>query len=230
MRSMPVTVVKLGGSQIGSAALGPWLVTLAACRGRVVLVPGGGLFADAVRKAQAKMGYGDAVAHHMALLAMEQYGRALASLSPQFRVAAFIPAIKNALRDRRVPVWAPTAMVLRRSEIPASWDVSSDSLAAWLAGRIGAERLLLVKHGGPFEGRVRAAELSASDIVDRAFPRFFSECGVEGSIVAASQHGEAVADALRTGGEIGACIDLQARDAVLSRSWPKSRHRAGAGR
>ena len=230
MRRKHVTVVKLGGSHAGSASLMGWLDTLAACGGRVIVVPGGGLFADAVRKAQAKMGYGDAVAHHMALLAMEQYGRALASLRPSFRIAASTTAIRRALRDDRVPVWAPTAMVLRASEIPASWDVTSDSLAAWLAGRIGAERLLLVKHGGPFEGQVRSAELVASDVVDRAFPRFLSKCGVRGSIVASSNHGAAAVKALRTGGNIGARIDLGARDAVHSRSWPKSRHRAGAGR
>lgn len=223
-------MVKLGGSHAGSASLMGWLDTLAACGGGVIVVPGGSLFADAVRKAQAKMGYGDAVAHHMALLAMEQYGRALASLTPGFRIAASSTVIRRALRDGRVPVWAPTAMVLRASEIPASWDVTSDSLAAWLAGRIGAERLLLVKHGGPFEGHVRAAELVASNVVDRAFPRFLSECGVPGSVVAASNHGAAAVEALRTGGNIGARIDLRARDAVLSPSWPKSRHRAGAGR
>lgn len=229
MRSNNVTVVKLGGSHAGSASLLGWLDTLAACGGRVIVVPGGGLFADAVRKAQAKMRFGDAVAHHMALLAMEQYGRALADLRPCFRVAATVPAIRSALRAGNVPVWAPTAMALKAAEIPASWDVTSDSLAAWLAGRIGAKRLLLVKHGGPFEGRVRAADLVAWDVVDRAFPRFLAESGAQGSIVATSNHGSAT-DALRTGGNIGARIDLRAPDALLSRPWPRSRRRAGAGR
>jgi aspartokinase-like uncharacterized kinase len=230
MRSKNVTVVKLGGSHAGSAHFMGWLDTLTACGGRVVIVPGGGPFADAVRLAQAKMGFGDPVAHHMALLAMEQYGRALASLAPEFRIAASATAIRRALRDGRVPVWSPTAMVLRTPDIPASWDVTSDSLAAWLAGQIGARRLLLVKHGGPFEGRVRAADLVARDVVDRAFPRFLNESGVQGSIVAAPNHGAAAVQALRTGGNIGARIDLHARDALLSRPWLKSRHRAGAGR
>jgi aspartokinase-like uncharacterized kinase len=121
-------------------------------------------------------------------------------------------------------------MARQAAKIPASWDVSSDSLAAWLAGRVGASRLLLVKHGGPFEGRVQATELVASDMVDRAFPRFLSESGVPGSIVAASNHGAAARKALRTGGRIGAHIDLQAPDALLSTPWPKSRRRVGDGR
>jgi len=230
MRSKHVTVVKLGGSLTGSAPLMGWLDTLAACGGRVVVVPGGGLFADAVRRAQTKIGFGDAVAHHMALLAMEQYGRAVASLRPAFRVADSAMAIRRILREGRVPVWAPAEMALQAAEIPASWDVTSDSLAAWLAGRIGASRLLLVKHGGPFAGRVQASELVAWGVVDRAFPRFLSQSGVQGTIVAASNHGTAAAEALRSGGCIGADIDLQAPDALLSRPWQKSRRRVGVGR
>jgi aspartokinase-like uncharacterized kinase len=176
------------------------------------------------------MGLGDPVAHHMALLAMEQYGRALASLARGFCVAASVTAIRRALREGRVPVWAPAGMVLKAPDIPASWDVTSDSLAAWLAGRVGAQRLLLVKHGGPFEGRVRAAELVARDVVDRVFPRFLRESGVQGSIVAAPNHGAAAVKALRAGGNLGARIDLHAPDALLSPPWPKSKHRAGAGR
>ena len=74
-------VVKLGGSFAFSKHLRDWIEALAACAGRVVIVPGGGPFADAVRSAQPRMGFDDAAAHHMALLAMEQCGRALASLN-----------------------------------------------------------------------------------------------------------------------------------------------------
>src|SRR6201999_873925 len=159
--SMPdITVVKLGGSHAGSAHLDAWLDALAACGGRAVIVPGGGPFADAVRAAQGSMGFDDAAAHHMALLAMEQFGLALASKRPGLGVVASRDDIGTALRVGKVPVWGPTAMALAAKEIPASWDVASDSLAAWLAGRIGATRLLLVKHGAP-SAPVPAAELAA---------------------------------------------------------------------
>ena len=230
MRSNDITVVKLGGSHAGSAHLSRWLGVLAACGGHVVLVPGGGPFADAVRKAQPKMGFDQAAAHHMALLAMEQYGRALVSLRPGLRLAGSIAAIRRVLRDGHVPIWAPTAMVLRAAYIPASWDITSDSLAAWLAGRIGARRLLLIKQGGTFEGVVGAARLASSNVVDKAFPRFLSRSGVQAAIIPASEHGAGAVQALRTGADIGAHIDLQPRDALLSRPWPKSKHRAGAGR
>jgi 5-(aminomethyl)-3-furanmethanol phosphate kinase len=231
MRMSDVTVVKLGGSHAGSQRLGGWLDALAGCGGRVVLIPGGGAFADAVRQAQPKLGFDDATAHHMALLAMEQYGRALASLRRGFRIAASITAIRCALRDGRVPVWAPTAMVLRAKEIPASWDVTSDSLAAWLAGQIGVRRLLLIKYTAHGDAPASAADLAACGVVDRAFPRFLAASGAEASIAGAADHAGAAA-ILRSGGFVGVRIGLHEREArrLLSPLWPRSRHRAGVGR
>ena len=39
----------------------------------------------------------------------------------------------------------------RAAALPETWELTSDSLAAWLAGALGAGRLVLVKHGR-FEG------------------------------------------------------------------------------
>ena len=67
-------VVKLGGSLLGSPELAQWLNVLAKFSdGKVVIVPGGGLFANSVREAQQISNVSDAVAHQMALLAMDQY-------------------------------------------------------------------------------------------------------------------------------------------------------------
>ena len=127
-------VVKLGGSLAFSTRLRNWIEALAACAGRVVIVPGGGPFADAVRSAQPRMGFHDSAAHHMAVLAMEQYGRALASLNKALSPADSERAIHRDLANGRVPVWMPSQMVLRATDIAQSWEVTSDSLATWLAG------------------------------------------------------------------------------------------------
>ena len=82
------TFVKLGGSYAFSTHLKDWIDAIAACPGRVVVAPGGGPFADAVRMAQAKMGFDDRAAHQMALLAMDQYGCALANLGAGLTLAA----------------------------------------------------------------------------------------------------------------------------------------------
>jgi aspartokinase-like uncharacterized kinase len=201
------TVVKVGGSYAFSSALKSWIDAVAACAGRVVVVPGGGPFAETVRIAQPKMGFDDRAAHEMALLAMEQYGCALASLGAGWRLAASAAAIQDVLREGGVPVWSPTPMLRNANDVPWSWDVTSDSLAAWLAGRIGAKRVLLVKQLEPPPGRLRAADLVADGIIDPAFPRFLRASGAQAFIAGPAGHA-AAAIAMRNGATVGAAIEL----------------------
>ena len=202
----PLTVMKLGGSHAFAQHLRAWLAAIARGAGQVVVVPGGGPFADAVRAAQAKMEFDEAAAHHMALLAMEQYGRALASLESRFRLAASISAIRRLLREGQVPVWAPTRMVLAARDIPPSWEVTSDSLALWLARRLGGARVVLVKHVELGADPIRAADLVGRGTVDPAFVRFLD--GVEASIVGPAGH-QVAAAAWQNGHVIGSRIALQ---------------------
>jgi 5-(aminomethyl)-3-furanmethanol phosphate kinase len=95
----------------------------------VLVVPGGGPFADAVRAIDAQLGLGDAVAHRLALHAMDQMGVLLASLLPNPEVSLL----------RVVQAFAGYP------EIPESWMVTSDSLAVLTAGAIGAEEAILLK-------------------------------------------------------------------------------------
>ena len=82
-------VVKLGGSLLGTPELKEWLALLAKqSDGRIVIVPGGGVFADAIRQNQKMGEYDDVAAHQMALLAMEQYGLVLKSVQPAVAMAA----------------------------------------------------------------------------------------------------------------------------------------------
>jgi dihydroneopterin aldolase len=153
------------------------------------------------------MGFDDRAAHEMALLAMEQYGCALVSLGKGLTLAASAIAIRRVLRAGGVPVWSATAMVRAAEDIPCSWEVTSDSLAAWLAGKIGAPRVLLVKHVEPPAGPLRAADLVADGVVDPAFTRFLRASGAQAFIAGPAGHA-AAASALRNGGMIGSAIEL----------------------
>jgi 5-(aminomethyl)-3-furanmethanol phosphate kinase len=200
-----LTVVKLGGSYAFSSDLQGWLAAIASNAGDIVLVPGGGPFADAVRSAQPRMGFDDDAAHHMALLGMDQYGRALAALNKRFTPAASIAGIRRALRAGNVPVWSPTEMVLKRNDIPRSWEVTSDGLAAWLACRIGARRVLLIKHVDPPPDPIRIEDLVARGVVDRSFAAFLRDGAVEASIVGPAQRPPAALN----GGVVGSRIALR---------------------
>jgi 5-(aminomethyl)-3-furanmethanol phosphate kinase len=139
-------VVKLGGSLMGTPALIGWLDALTQFGdGKVVIVPGGGVFADAVRDAQVKTGIDDVTAHQMAVLAMDQYATLMTGLNADLVMASSELEIAECGWQHRAVVWKPSLMVLADRDLPMNWDLTSDSLAAWLAAKLNAEHLLVVK-------------------------------------------------------------------------------------
>ena len=138
-------VLKLGGSLSAAAELPEWLRACAGLAPRLVLVTGGGPYADAVRDAQARWRFGDAPAHAMALVAMELFARQCCAMQYGLVPCATLRDMRRVLRRGRTPVWMPLRLALRDDALEASWSTSSDSLAAWLALHLGAAGLMLVK-------------------------------------------------------------------------------------
>jgi aspartokinase-like uncharacterized kinase len=141
-----LTVVKIGGGlaqEAGDETLRALCraVGAAGARHPLLVVPGGGAFAGAVRAYDRRFGLRAGTAHRMAILAMDQFGWALADLIPGCvprRDLEPVPA-------GEVPVLLPAALLAERDPLPASWSVTSDAIAAWVAGAAGARRLVLVK-------------------------------------------------------------------------------------
>jgi dihydroneopterin aldolase len=172
-------VVKLGGSVVRSAELPAWLDAIAASTRPIVIVPGGGALADEVRAAQARLGFGDGAAHRMALLAMDQLAWAVTGLRAGFEVGDTEQALRASLDRGRVAVWAPYSLVAGRSDIPQSWAVTSDSLALWLARRLGAECCYVIKSIERRGVTLSAGQLARDGVVDEAFPVLFKDVGLQ---------------------------------------------------
>ncbi|HEY7689254.1 MAG TPA: hypothetical protein VH835_11195 [Dongiaceae bacterium] len=193
-------IVKLGGSLHDSPNLRRWLAVIAAAKAPVVIVPGGGPFADSVRLAQARLKFSDAVAHHMALLAMEQYGLAMIGVARKLRATRTKREIAASLRAGAIPVWFPAKMTLGRPDIAESWEVTSDSLALWLAQRLRARGLLLVKAARLPHGSRKSRALAKAGIIDDAFPRMLARSSPPCWCIGARRYAEA-ARVFRMGGD-----------------------------
>lgn len=172
-------VVKLGGSLLGSPELARWLEVLVKFSdGKVVIVPGGGLFADAVREAQQLSKTSDAVAHKLAVIAMDQFGLLLAGMNPALATASSELEIAECGWQHRGIVWLPSKMVLADDTIPKNWQVTSDSLSAWLASKLDAEQLILVKSkpltAYPKLAQIPLQKLVEDELIDSQFVDFTS--------------------------------------------------------
>jgi aspartokinase-like uncharacterized kinase len=137
-------VVKIGGGLLRAEGLEGLRracaeVTEMATRRPVLVVPGGGPFADAVRAVDAQVGLGDDVANALALRAMDQLGVLLRPLLPAAE------PLSRLVAPRALGVVLAAPAFHDRLDVPRSWAVTSDSLAVLAASAIGAEEAILLK-------------------------------------------------------------------------------------
>jgi aspartokinase-like uncharacterized kinase len=122
-------VVKVGGSLFPVA--GTIIPVLRESRRPLLLVPGGGPFARVVRSLQLP----DEPAHWMAILAMDQFGWYLA--------AGGVPVTQELSLPRRTEILLPSRVLRECDPLPHTWDVTSDTIAAWIAFELGLDLLIL---------------------------------------------------------------------------------------
>lgn len=114
-------------------------------RYRILVVPGGGEFADQVRSAYARFKLSETAAHCMALSSMDQYGYLLNHLIAGSYLTADLPSACRATEAGKVSILLPSTAILQYSGLPHSWHVTSDTISAWVTHRAHCRRLILLK-------------------------------------------------------------------------------------
>lgn len=174
-------LIKLGGSLLNQDHLKAWLQNLTDHNANnLILVAGGGIFADSVRTAQQISHFSEQAAHEMALLAMQQYAILLQDLCESLQPFTNFAELAAILTEKqKLPIWYPTVLCSEyAAEIEASWQMTSDSLAAWLAKKIGARQLILIK-SAPCPTIFNLESLAAQGLVDELFPRYAAQLQVK---------------------------------------------------
>ncbi|MEO8881667.1 MAG: amino acid kinase [Gemmatimonadaceae bacterium] len=141
-------VIKVGGALLeldDELARTLTACELAARTHALLVIPGGGPFADAVRAVDAHHSLSDDDAHWMAILGMEQFAILLVSRIRNAELVHRRGEIERALVRGKIPVLAPYRWLREADPLPHTWDVTSDSIAAWVATKVGARQLILIK-------------------------------------------------------------------------------------
>lgn len=147
MRRGVELVIKVGGRLARERGLAERLspIKLLSDQAPTLVVPGGGPFSDSVRAASVRHRPGESAAHWMAILGMDQYAYLLADLLAKGAVVRRPGEILEALAAGSLPVLAPFEWLRREDPLPHDWAVTGDSIAAWVAGQLGARKLILLK-------------------------------------------------------------------------------------
>ena len=142
-----VEVIKVGGSlaedYVSLIALCEELGALAKSY-RMLVVPGGGKFADVVREFYRNFGLSDTVAHKMAILSMDQFGLFLSNITPNSQTTYVLEEAERLSYTGILPVILPSNLMFQKDPLKPSWDVTSDSIAAYIANMLLAKKLILV--------------------------------------------------------------------------------------
>ncbi|HUV79684.1 MAG TPA: amino acid kinase [Candidatus Bathyarchaeia archaeon] len=174
-------IIKLGGSLLAKGRELVHFLSDYAVKNALsfVIIPGGGPFADEIKKLSARRAISDDTAHWMAVLAMHQYGLFLADGELE------IPLVENLeeLRDaEHICIVLPYKILKDGDCLPHTWDVTSDTIAAFIARKLGEKTFIkvtdvdgILDEEGFLIKRIDAKELIEQEhkgCVDAELPRF----------------------------------------------------------
>ncbi len=188
---MNAWAIKIGGSLYDSQYLTKWLSTIDEHSNKnIVIIPGGGPFADQVRQADETHHLEQIHAHNMAVMGMQQYGTLLASLCPNMILANTTDKIHMAWKNSKTAIWEPYEMLSEECELDRSWDVTSDSLSVWLAKKLGLKNLLLVKSSNDVLNEKNITILSNKNCIDPYFSEFVNQSNINAYVLHKSELSE----------------------------------------
>ena len=116
-------------------------------KGRAIIVPGGGLFANHIRSVQKNYNIKDDIAHDMALYSMSQMGLLISSIDrTSLHFCNTKHEIRRVIKDNKVPIIGTFDFL--NTKIGASnknWSITSDSIALLISKELQLNTLLIVK-------------------------------------------------------------------------------------
>jgi 5-(aminomethyl)-3-furanmethanol phosphate kinase len=199
---MNAFVVKIGGSLVAYPEKLKSLCTKLSELSKnhsLILLPGGGEFADVTRNLDEKFSLSCRVSHQMAILGMDQNGLLLSQLTPQSVTVTKLCEIRRVLDSSHLPIFLPSTLFFKEDPLENSWDVTSDSIATYLASRLHTSKVLLVTDvdgvytdnpkttpGAELIKRISASQLMAKNkrtSVDRALPTLLLKASIDCFVV-----------------------------------------------
>ena len=159
-------VLKIGGSWITNPNLTTLLKRLdKKKKGKIIIVAGGGCFADSVRFAFKKTRMSEKLANTLALKSTEIFCSYLKDINKKL----FLTTNKR-FKANSLNVWLPSVILSKQKSFKKNWDSTSDSVAAWLSNDIKADGLVFIKSLKKFNRVNKLGDLQKKNIIDKNTP------------------------------------------------------------
>jgi len=111
---------------------------------KIIILPGGGSFANFVRKLDEDLQIGDDLAHWIAIYSMNYNGIILNRKYPDLEAIEELKTFQDA--KQMFCIFLPYSFLREDDTLPHNWDVTSDSIALYIANKLKLSRCFLIKN------------------------------------------------------------------------------------
>ncbi|OED30450.1 hypothetical protein [Methanosphaera sp. WGK6] len=147
------TVIKIGGS-LFPKYIKDLCDTLKKSREKIVLVNGGGALANKLREFNQEYSFSNDTNHWTAIECMDILGKLIADKNEDILLIEKIEDISKAHKNNKIPLLLTYDLLKKEDPLEHSWNITSDSIACWIAHRINAKLLILTNVDGIYSGNI----------------------------------------------------------------------------
>ncbi len=110
---------------------------------KIILIPGGGSFANFIRKIYSELKFTEEIAHWMGIISMNYNGLELKNKFPDLEIIEDFNQLKEL--NKGFTIFLPYEFLKENDQLPHSWDVTSDSITLFIAEELGLQECFLIK-------------------------------------------------------------------------------------
>jgi len=111
---------------------------------KIIVIPGGGSFANFVRSLDKALQIGDELAHWIAIYSMNYNGMMLNRKYPYLETIEKLKSFQDA--KQMFCIFLPYSFLREDDTLPHNWDVTSDSIALFVANKLKLSQCFLIKN------------------------------------------------------------------------------------
>ncbi len=111
---------------------------------KIIILPGGGTFSNSVRRLDKDLQIGDDLAHWIAIYSMNYNGIILNRKYPDREIIEELKTFQDA--KQMFCIFLPYSFLREEDTLPHNWDVTSDSIALYIANKLKLNRCFLIKN------------------------------------------------------------------------------------
>ncbi|HIH35122.1 MAG TPA: delta 1-pyrroline-5-carboxylate synthetase [Methanosphaera sp.] len=148
-----VTVVKIGGSLFPEYTE-ELCNQLTKSNEKTVLINGGGSLANNIREFNKIKHFSDDVNHWNAIKCMDIIGNFIADKNDDIIAITSFDEIEKVHNLNKTPLLLTYELLKKEDPLKHSWEVTSDSIACWIANKLNAKLLILTNVDGIYRGNI----------------------------------------------------------------------------